>query len=74
MVVIRGSSNPDHIQENTEFYDFELMDVEMAQINALDLGKSLIGINVMIPCPIPGKTQFPSRFTCKKIIRVVTKQ
>ena len=36
VVVIPGSSNPDHIQENTELYDFELTDEEMAQINALD--------------------------------------
>lgn len=36
VVVIPGSSNPDHIQENTELYDFELTEAEMAQINALD--------------------------------------
>lgn len=36
VVVIPGSSNPDHIQENTELYDFELSDEEMKQINALD--------------------------------------
>lgn len=36
VVVIPGSSNPDHIQENTELYDFELTDDEMNQINALD--------------------------------------
>ena len=36
VVVIPGSSNPDHIQENTELYDFELTDTEMEQINALD--------------------------------------
>ena len=36
VVVIPGSSNPDHIQENTELYDFELTDEEMARINALD--------------------------------------
>lgn len=34
--VIPGSSNPDHIQENTELFDFALTDAEMAQINALD--------------------------------------
>ena len=39
VVVIPGSSNPDHIQENTELYDFELTDAEMAQINALDRGE-----------------------------------
>ena len=36
VVVIPGSSNPDHIRENTELYDFSLTDAEMAQINALD--------------------------------------
>ena len=36
VVVIPGSSNPDHIKENTELYDFALTDAEMAQINALD--------------------------------------
>ncbi len=36
VVVIPGSSNPDHIQENTELYDFELIEDEMQQINALD--------------------------------------
>ena len=36
VVVIPGSSNPDHIKENTELYDFVLTDEEMEQINALD--------------------------------------
>ncbi len=36
VVVIPGSSNPDHIQENTEIYDFELTEEEMEQINALN--------------------------------------
>ncbi len=36
IVVIPGSSNPAHIQENTELYDFELTEEEMRQINALD--------------------------------------
>lgn len=36
VVVIPGSSNPDHIQENTELYDFELTEAEIAQINALN--------------------------------------
>ena len=39
VVVIPGSSNPDHIKENTELYHFELTDAEMAQINALDRGE-----------------------------------
>ena len=36
VVVIPGSSNPDHIKENTEIYHFELTDDEMQRINALD--------------------------------------
>lgn len=36
VVVIPGSSNPDHIKENTEIYDFELSKEEMDNINALD--------------------------------------
>lgn len=39
VVVIPGSSNPDHIRENTELFDFTLTDDEMAQINALDRGE-----------------------------------
>ena len=39
VVVIPGSSNPDHIQENTELFDFELTGEEMASINALDRGE-----------------------------------
>lgn len=36
VVVIPGSSNPDHIKENTELYDFELSDEEMEMMNALN--------------------------------------
>lgn len=36
VVVIPGSSNPDHIRENTELYGFALSAGEMEQINALD--------------------------------------
>ena len=36
MVVIIGYSNPDHIRENTELYDFELTKDEMVRIGALD--------------------------------------
>lgn len=36
VVVIPGSSNPEHIQENTELYDFALTEEEMNRINALD--------------------------------------
>ena len=36
VVVIPGSSNPEHIKENTELFDFELSDEEMEKINALN--------------------------------------
>ncbi|MDE6752353.1 MAG: aldo/keto reductase [Eubacterium sp.] len=36
VAVIPGSSNPEHIQENTELFDFELTDEEMEQIKALN--------------------------------------
>lgn len=36
VVVIPGSSNPEHIKENTELFDFELTDEDMKRINALD--------------------------------------
>lgn len=36
VVVIPGSSNPAHIQENTKLYDFELTDSEMERIQSLD--------------------------------------
>ncbi|WP_303016243.1 aldo/keto reductase [Holdemania massiliensis] len=39
VVVIPGSSNPEHIRENIELFDFELSDDEMARINALDRGE-----------------------------------
>ena len=39
VAVIPGSSNPDHIRENTELYHFELTEDEMAQINSLDRGE-----------------------------------
>ena len=39
IVVIPGSSNPDHIKENTELFDFELTNEEMEKINALDRGE-----------------------------------
>ena len=39
VVVIPGSSNPDHIKENKELYHFELTETEMKQINALDRGE-----------------------------------
>lgn len=36
VVVIPGSSNPKHIKENTNLYDFELSNEEMEQIKTLD--------------------------------------
>lgn len=39
VVVIPGSSNPEHIKENTELFDFELTDDEMMQIHDLDRGE-----------------------------------
>lgn len=39
VVVIPGSSNPDHIKENTELHHFSLTDEEMQRINALDRGE-----------------------------------
>ena len=39
VVVIPGSSNPDHIRENLDLFGFELTDEEMNRINALDRGE-----------------------------------
>ena len=36
VVIIPGSSNPDHIEENISIFDFSLTDDEMAQIAALN--------------------------------------
>ena len=36
VIVIPGSSNPEHIKENTELFDFELTEEEMDLINSLD--------------------------------------
>ncbi len=36
VVAIPGSSNPEHIKEDIEVFDFELTDEEMNRINALD--------------------------------------
>ena len=38
--VIPGSTNPEHIQENIEIFDFALSDEEMEQIRAMDQGES----------------------------------
>ena len=39
VVVIPGSSNPDHIRENTEVYHFSMTEDEMERINAPDRGE-----------------------------------
>ena len=39
VVVIPGSSNPDHIRENDELYHFSLTGEEMGRIDALDRGE-----------------------------------
>ncbi len=39
VVVIPGSSNPAHVRENLDLFDFELTNEEMAQINSLDRGE-----------------------------------
>ena len=39
IVVIPGSSNPEHIRENLDLFGFELSDEEMEQIATLDRGE-----------------------------------
>ena len=39
IVVIPSSSNPEHIRENLDLFDFELSDEEMKQIASLDRGE-----------------------------------
>ncbi|NYB72954.1 aldo/keto reductase [Sedimentibacter hydroxybenzoicus DSM 7310] len=39
VVVIPGSSNPDHISENISLFDFKLTEDEMERINSLDRGE-----------------------------------
>ena len=39
VVVIPGSSNPDHIRENLDLFGFELTPEEMDRIAALDRGE-----------------------------------
>ena len=38
-IAIPGSSNPDHIAENFDVWDFELTENEMKKLNALDTGR-----------------------------------
>lgn len=47
VVVIPGSSDPDHIKENTQLYHFALTEGEMEQLNALIGMKSMIGIRLV---------------------------
>ena len=39
VVVIPGSSNPEHINENLDLFAFELSDKDMNEINALERGE-----------------------------------
>lgn len=39
LCTVTGSTNPDHIRENIEIFDFELSDEEMEQIRASDKGE-----------------------------------
>lgn len=43
-IAIPGSSNPDHILENIEIFDFELTDEEMERINTLDKGHGVFNM------------------------------
>lgn len=40
LCAVPGSTNPDHIKENIEIFDFEPSDEEMEQIRAIDKGES----------------------------------
>lgn len=40
LCAVPGSTDPEHIKENIEIFDFELTDEEMEQIRALDRGES----------------------------------
>ena len=40
LCAVPGSTNPEHIQENIDIFDFELSDDEMEQIRRLDKGES----------------------------------
>jgi len=43
IIVIPRSTNPEHIRENFDLFDFELTADEMAQLSALDKKEPLIG-------------------------------
>lgn len=43
IIVIPRSTNPEHIRENFDLFDFELTTDEMAQLSALDKKEPLIG-------------------------------
>lgn len=40
LCAVPGSTNPSHIQENIDIFDFALTDAEMAQIRAMDRGEA----------------------------------
>lgn len=40
-IAIPGSTNPDHIQENIEIFDFDLTDEEMNRLRELDTGEGV---------------------------------
>ena len=42
---VPGSTNPEHIRENIDIFDFELTDAELEQIRALDTEKRYFNIN-----------------------------
>ena len=43
IIVIPRSTNPEHIRENFDLFDFEVTTDEMAQLSALDKKEPLIG-------------------------------
>ena len=43
IIVIPRSTNPEHIRENFDLFDFKLTTDEMAQLSALDKKEPLIG-------------------------------
>ena len=45
-IAIPGSSNPKHIRENINIFDFSLTDEEMDQINALNKEKRIFNVSL----------------------------